>query len=330
MRNFICILILAELLTFNLQAHAWGRRGHSLICQSAAYLASQDQKTSEEPFFLKAHSFDLGYYCNVPDIIWKRPATYKKESFNHFMDLELFDKQIGPAVMKDQPSPFKLERVEFDEKFKDLPEKYGRAWWRIRELDAKLGELTKKLKNTELTSDQRKELQAEWLVVAGATGHYIGDLAMPLHVSENYDGQLTGQKGIHHHFEETVVDELFLQKRFGLQEAVYKKALGQWSSYKKKAKGKDLLDLVKELSRDSQKSIEPLLKIDKKNDRKNLEKSSSKYRDMIVDRLAKGVLLQAYFYQSHLGWDFEEKKFYNFIEAPAFIETPKGPETKKK
>ena len=24
--------------------------------------------------------------------------------------------------------------------------------------------------------------------------HYIGDLSMPLHVSENYDGQMTGQK----------------------------------------------------------------------------------------------------------------------------------------
>jgi hypothetical protein len=54
---------------------AWGRRGHSIVCQTAAYLASSEPKGD----FLKNHSFDLGYYCNVPDFIWKEPATYSQD-----------------------------------------------------------------------------------------------------------------------------------------------------------------------------------------------------------------------------------------------------------
>jgi hypothetical protein len=32
--------------------------------------------------------------------------------------------------------------------------------------------------------------------------HYIGDLYMPLHLTKNYNGQLTGQKGAHERFED--------------------------------------------------------------------------------------------------------------------------------
>jgi hypothetical protein len=37
--------------------------------------------------------------------------------------------------------------------------------------------------------------------MAGAMSHYVGDLSQPLHVSKNYDGQETGDVGIHHFFE---------------------------------------------------------------------------------------------------------------------------------
>jgi hypothetical protein len=42
---------------------------------------------------------------------------------------------------------------------------------------------------------------SEGLQWAGAMAHYVGDLAQPLHVTHNYDGQLTGQKGLHAWFE---------------------------------------------------------------------------------------------------------------------------------
>ena len=39
-------------------------------------------------------------------------------------------------------------------------------------------------------------------------GHYIADAYVPLHTTENYNGQLTGQKGIHA-FWESRLPELF-------------------------------------------------------------------------------------------------------------------------
>jgi DNA-directed RNA polymerase specialized sigma24 family protein len=62
-------------------------------------------------------------------------------------------------------------------------------------------------------------------------GHYVADLAQPLHVTENHDGQLTGQKGLHHWFEENVVDALSPY----LYEAVFQKAKNEWNLIFKKA-----------------------------------------------------------------------------------------------
>lgn len=321
--------LLLSIAFFSSFSWAWGKRGHALICETAAYLALSDEKPGEFPHFLKVHSFDLGYYCNVPDIIWKRPATYSKESPNHFMDLEIFDRQISKKSKSEEASIYRISRLDFEKSHKDIPEKMGRSWWRIQELEKELESLSQKLKDKELGREKHQDLQAKWLLYAGAMGHYIGDLAMPLHVSENYDGQLTNQKGIHHYFEESLVDELYLDKRFGLQELVYKKAFKLWFSYKKKAKGKDLLTLVQELSRDSQKKVEPLLKRDKETGRKNLVKASKLFKDLIVERLAQGVLLQAYLLKSHLGWDYNGKKFYQFLENPSYIEPPKGALPKK-
>jgi hypothetical protein len=42
-------------------------------------------------------------------------------------------------------------------------------------------------------------------------GHYISDAHVPLHVSENYDGQMTGQKGLHSLWE-SMIPELEIQQ----------------------------------------------------------------------------------------------------------------------
>jgi hypothetical protein len=38
--------------------------------------------------------------------------------------------------------------------------------------------------------------------------HYVGDLNVPLHTTENYDGQLSGQKGVHRRWETGLVERL--------------------------------------------------------------------------------------------------------------------------
>lgn len=293
-------------------AHAWGRRGHAIVCETAAYLASEETQGE----FLKSHSYDLGYYCNAPDFHWKAPETYKVEWTNHFMDMEIFDREMKDSKVE---SPFAMDRASFDKTFPKIKQEAGRSWWRIRELSERLDTLTQSLKKTDLKTDERFRLQADWLTTAGAIGHYVGDLAQPLHTSENYDGQLSEQKGIHSFFEDKVVDELFLDKKGGFETEVLRKAEASWKKYKAKADKTNLLDLLKEMTTDSAKDLDSLLKIDKKVGRNDIKKAAAAQRDLIIRRLAAGAVVQAEMYRRHLGWDYVGKGFYTFVGTPAFI-----------
>lgn len=44
------------------------------------------------------------------------------------------------------------------------------------------------------------------VLTAADLGHYVGDGFMPLHITANYDGQLSAQTGIHRRYEETMID----------------------------------------------------------------------------------------------------------------------------
>jgi len=61
-----------------------------------------------------------------------------------------------------------------------------------------------------------KDLETEKILrLSSEFGHYIGDAAVPLHTTKNYNGQLTGQDGIHALWE-TKIPELLLEKEFDL------------------------------------------------------------------------------------------------------------------
>jgi hypothetical protein len=55
-----------------------------------------------------------------------------------------------------------------------------------------------------LTNAFRKGDKDTILFYAADLAHYISDAHVPLHVTENYDGQLTGQKGLHSLWESTI------------------------------------------------------------------------------------------------------------------------------
>jgi len=59
-----------------------------------------------------------------------------------------------------------------------------------------------------LTAAFRKQDLAQIIRVSADLGHYVGDSHVPLHTTENYNGQLTGQRGIHG-FWESRLPELY-------------------------------------------------------------------------------------------------------------------------
>lgn len=313
--KYISILITAAL--FSTNAFAWGRHGHHAIGDAAAALAADDTKTEG----LKYHSYDLGYYANVPDFIWKRPATYNFEKYQHFMDLEIYERAFSKKEGLDEA--LKLSRKEFDAKFPEVPQDAGRSFFRIREMVGQLEKISEDLRKLpEQKGKARQALQEKWVLTAGLLGHYVGDLGMPLHVSENYDGQLTGQKGIHGFFEDICVDEVYP----GV--AVKAKALvsSHWRAYKKANADKPLLTLLKDLTADSQKAVKPLLAIDKASKRADVKVTCPKFESLIAQRWAKSILVLAEIYRRNLGWTFDNDKFYYWNGEPQYIQPDFSPE----
>src|ERR1700733_12770660 len=123
-----CYCILIALAIVNTSAWAWGRRGHEIVCASGAYLVAGEKGAG----FLKEHSFDLGYYCNIPDFVWKEPLTYLLEGPNHYVNIEIFERAIKGSDIK---KPYEMNRLDFEKAFPTIPKTAGRAWWRIRELN---------------------------------------------------------------------------------------------------------------------------------------------------------------------------------------------------
>lgn len=298
--------------------HGWGRIGHDLTARVAAHVLTN----STEKGFFRGRAYDIGYYSNVPDSVWKGPATYEIEWSNHFMDFEIFEREFKKASeegrVTPKEDPYDMPRAAFEAKFPTIPKSAGRAFWRIRELEKRLGATADLLKQKDILKEERHRLQSEWLMVAGFLGHYVSDMSQPLHTTENYDGQMTEQKGVHAFFEDVMVDALWPS----IDMQIYKEADRLWEKEKNILAGKTTLALIKDLSSGSFKDIEEILKRDKKLGRDDVKKATEFYRPVIVRRIAAGAVTLAEIWRRHANWQPNEDKFYLFTASPAYIEPP--------
>lgn len=277
--------------------------------ETAATLASTEPNSE----FMRDHSFDFAFYNNVPDFFWKRQEYYDIERPQHYMNLELFDRAF--KAKPSEKNPFELTRQDFDAKYPEIPLSAGRAFWRIRERVAELEDLTEKLKKIDPKENQaQRDLQGKWIVVAGTLGHYVADLSQPLHVSLNFDGQDTGQKGVHSFFEDACVDEIYPE----VAVAVKKEAEKRWPKFKKENSKKTLIQLLDQLAKSSLSKLKLVLDIDKKSKR-DVKKGARAYQKLIVERLAEGSLYLAEIYRRNLGFNFDNKKFYYFEGEPEWV-----------
>lgn len=314
MNRFVFFFILSSILTVSLPAGAWGRRGHSLIAQSAGMtLAARDPAAQ----FARERAYDLGYYANVPDIIWKQPSTYETERPQHFMDLEIFDRALKGAR---RPEVFALDRVTFERTYPAVALAAGRSFWRIRELEERLQAIADDL-NGELSKEKRHELQAQWLLTAGVIGHYVGDLSQPMHVSENYDGQMTGQKGIHSFFEDRLVDEFPMGE---IEQEVGRRVKRLSQEFHKKNHDKSTVVLLNDLANNSSRVLPELLKLDKKVGRQDVTKARLAFRQMLIERMTLSSLYLSEIWAKHMGFKFDLERFYTFIAEPEYIQPHSG------
>jgi hypothetical protein len=126
--------------------------------------------------FVKAHSSD-------PDR-WK---TDPREGRRHWLEVEPYG---GPQKV---PLDLAQARTLVGE---ETLQKAGTAPWVIQD------------RVRDLVAAFQKKNPKEVAFLASILSHYVGDLHVPLHTSVNYDGQLTGQRGVHSRWETGLVERM--------------------------------------------------------------------------------------------------------------------------
>lgn len=176
------LLFILIYLFFHPHLFSWGFYGHKIINRMAVFALPPEMFA-----FYKVNIDYLTEHAVDPD---KRRYSDKEEAPRHFIDLDHFESSVPIDTM-----PFNFEKAK--EKFTlDTLLAYGIVPWHIVKVYNQL-----KIAFTENNKDRILKLSAD-------IGHYIADAHVPLHTTENYNGQLTNQHGIHGFLESRLV-ELF-------------------------------------------------------------------------------------------------------------------------
>ena len=173
-------LSLLAALTASQTALAWGVTGH----RYANRLAVADLPDEMQPLY--AANRDWIVQHSVDPDNWRNGD--RTEGPNHFIDMDTF----GAEVAEHYPEDYWLACGLYG---KAEVDKNGTVPWRI---GLYYGKLVRAFK----AKDARAIIETSaWL------GHYVADSHVPFHAVINYDGQLTGQKGIHARFESVMVEK---------------------------------------------------------------------------------------------------------------------------
>lgn len=138
----------------------------------------------------------IGFYKNNIDYITqaavnpdKRRYALAEEGPRHFLDVDHF----GDSALALLPQKWEEAVALYGE---NSLQAHGILPWHLYRMYFRL-------RDAFMVKDP-----AEILKVSAELGHYIGDAHVPLHTTENYNGQLTGQEGIHG-FWESRLPEIF-------------------------------------------------------------------------------------------------------------------------
>jgi hypothetical protein len=218
------VILLISFFGTTTQCFCWGFYAHKKINYYAVFLLPPQMV-----LFYKPHIDFMSEHATDPD---KRRYSIVAEGARHYIDIDHYGE---------------FPYTELPHKWNDAVNKYGedslRAYgivpWHIQVM---LGRLTNAFKEKNFSSILKNSAEI---------GHYIADAHVPLHTSENYNGQFTGQIGIHAFWESRVPELLDKNFNFFIGKAEYIKDPSQfiWQRVLESAKAADsVLRFEKELS----------------------------------------------------------------------------------
>ena len=152
-------------------AHAWGFLGHRVITQVAIY----ELPASMQAFYFR-HMAELVRLSTAPD---ERRNQDKAEAPRHFIDMDHYSEDNPFAKV---PRDYEEAAAKFTP---DTLKKYGTVPWTVLDTKQRLVEAFQQRDTTAI------------IKYSAELSHYTADAFVPLHTTVNYDGQLSGQTGLH-------------------------------------------------------------------------------------------------------------------------------------
>lgn len=178
-------LVAAYLMIFSLcSALAWGFFAHQKINRLAVFTLPPEM---------------IGFYKKNIDYITesavnpdRRRMAVPDEAPRHYIDIDHY----GDSALEKMPAYWNAAVEKYTE---DTLKAYGIVPWHVYAMYSRL-------RDAFIVRDPDAILK-----LSAELGHYVGDANVPLHTTENYNGQLTGQDGIHG-FWESRLPELFAER----------------------------------------------------------------------------------------------------------------------
>ena len=161
---------------------SWGFLAHKTLQQLSIYQLPDNLAT-----FFYANQEYIVQQSIRPDL---RRKDDKTEDCKHYLDMDAAI--FGPNYRTDIPHDFQTAVKKYS---LDSLKKQGLVPWEVNRV---YGRLVHAFKN---------QMKDSVLFYAADLGHYVADAHVPLHTTENHDGQLTGQKGLHVLWESLVPEE---------------------------------------------------------------------------------------------------------------------------
>lgn len=157
----------------------WGFFGHKKINELAIY-----SLPNELNVFYSAHASEIIEWSVAPD---KRRYVIAEEGMKHYIDLDLYDS-------------FPLPKY-----WNQAVENYGAAYLE----DRGVVPWNTYFVYIQLVKAMEKRDLKRIIKLSADLGHYVADAHVPLHTTSNYNGQFTGQKGIHAFWESRLPEMYF-------------------------------------------------------------------------------------------------------------------------
>jgi hypothetical protein len=186
----VAALMLAVAVSLPVSTSAWGFEAHKLIADRMIELLPPELR----PLFEKRRAFIVERAID-PDL-W-RTVGWEEEPPHHFLDMD--HEAFGPYPFDGLPRDYDKAVQKFG---KEFIETQGLLPWRTAEFYGRLQREFESLKRKPAPGYAVDNI----VLYSAILAHYVGDGHVPLHSVVNYDGQLTGQNGLHSRWESELFD----------------------------------------------------------------------------------------------------------------------------